>query len=200
MVWFLLAHGAGASSSSAWMQHWRVRLGSLGPVHAFDYPFMTLGRKRPDTLPVLITAHREALGQGAKRHGPHVVLIGKSMGSRVGCHLALDANVLGVVCLGYPLRGQNPNSPPRSPVLLALTAPACFVQGTRDRLCPLPELRAVLAVRAAPSTLHVVQSGDHSLLATKTHLKANGLTQDAVDDAALTAIRRFVLELPGSGR
>ena len=37
-----------------------------------------------------------------------------------------------------------------------------FIQGTRDALCELGLLRAVLAKLRAPSTLHVIEGGDHS--------------------------------------
>src|ERR1700743_384934 len=101
---FLFAPGAGAPSSSSWMRAWRERLASLGDVTALDYPYMRAGRKTPDKLPVLIEAHRAALAElRAKTAGP-VFLIGKSMGGRVGCHLALTEEVAGVICLGYPLK------------------------------------------------------------------------------------------------
>ena len=45
---FVLSHGAGAPSSSAWMQAWRDLLGTVCEVHAFDYPYMARGLKRPD--------------------------------------------------------------------------------------------------------------------------------------------------------
>src|SRR5262249_40431919 len=98
---FLFAPGAGAPSTSDWMVGWRKRLGTLGQVTAFDYPYMLAGRKSPDRLPVLIAAHREALAAlRAKARGP-IFLVGKSMGGRVGCHLALEQPVAGLICLGY---------------------------------------------------------------------------------------------------
>ena len=44
----------------------------------------------------------------------------------------------------------------------------------------------------APSTLTVVEGGDHSLMVAKTALKALGSNQEAVDDSMLTAIARFL--------
>src|SRR5690606_36186237 len=120
------------------------------------------GRKRPDPLPKLIAAHAEALEQATRRRraGP-VVLVGKSMGGRVGCHLALERPVAALVCLGYPLR--SPTGKLRDEVLLALRTPVLFVQGSRDPLCPLDGLERVRRRMKAPSTLHVVEGGDHSL-------------------------------------
>jgi predicted alpha/beta-hydrolase family hydrolase len=94
---FLFAHGAGAPSSHPWMQRWAKRLSTLGQVFPFDYLYMEERRKRPDPLPVLIAAHRAALMEAKKAHAGPVVLIGKSMGGRVGCHLALEEEVTAVI-------------------------------------------------------------------------------------------------------
>src|SRR5690606_40058648 len=92
---FLLAHGAGAPSSSPWMLGWATQLGKLGKVTTFDYPYMQAGRRTPDRLPKLIDAHRQALLRARRGHRGPVVLVGKSMGGRVGCHLALEEDVNG---------------------------------------------------------------------------------------------------------
>jgi predicted alpha/beta-hydrolase family hydrolase len=87
----LFAHGAGAPSSSNWMRQWAGRLSTLGDVVCFDYPYMKAGRKAPDKLPALVAAHATALDEARGTVGGEarpVVLAGKSMGSRVGCHLA----------------------------------------------------------------------------------------------------------------
>jgi pimeloyl-ACP methyl ester carboxylesterase len=65
-----------------------------------------------------------------------------------------------------------------------------FVQGTRDPLCPLELLEGVRKRMRAPSTLHVVDGADHSLLVAKTMLKALGSTQEEADDQILAAISR----------
>jgi predicted alpha/beta-hydrolase family hydrolase len=190
---FLLAPGAGAPSTSDWMVAWRRRLATLGAVSAFDYPYMRAGRKSPDRLPVLIEAHREALATlRAKVRGP-VFLVGKSMGGRIGCHLALELErpVAGLVCLGYPLR-SGATGALRDEVLVALRTPVLFVQGTRDPLCPLETLAAVRARMTAPHTLEVVDGGDHSLAVSAAVRRANGTTQADADARVLAAIRRFV--------
>lgn len=45
---------------------------------------------------------------------------------------------------------------------------------------------------SAPSDLHVVAEGNHSLEITKRHTKATGVTQEASDAEALDAIRAFL--------
>lgn len=159
----LLAPGAGAGSASAWMRAWRDRLATLGTVETLDYPYRLAGRKAPDKLPVLIAAHRAALGAARARHpvGTPVVLVGKSMGGRVGCHVATEEAVDAVICLGYPLRGTT--GALRDEVLLALRTPVLFVQGTRDPLCPLDALQSVRERMTAPHQLLVINAGNHSL-------------------------------------
>jgi predicted alpha/beta-hydrolase family hydrolase len=186
---FLLAHGAGASSKHAWMQRWAGLLETIGKVRAFDYPYMAEGRKRPDPLPKLIGAHRAALQGARESHAGPVVLIGKSMGGRVGCHLSLEEQVAAVVCMGYPLCGGGDCTRLRDKVLRELSTPVLFVQGTRDPLCPLEELARVRTEMRAVSELHVVEGGDHSLLVTKMRLKTHSETQEDVDQRILRVIR-----------
>ncbi len=186
---FLFAPGAGAASTSAWMVGWRDRLRTLGDVVTFDYPYMLAGRKRPDRLPALLEAHRSALN-ALRTRGP-VFLAGKSMGGRVGCHLALDERVAGVICFGFPLRAASSGAL-RDQVLIDLRAPLLLLQGSRDPLCPLDDLAAVRARMVAPHTVVIVEGGDHSLVLSAAHRKAAGITQADADARVLDAIRRFV--------
>jgi uncharacterized protein len=187
---FLFAPGAGASSSHPWMQRWKQRLSTIGDVEAFDYDYMREGRRRPDPLPQLIAAHRGALIE--RRRDRPAVLIGKSMGGRVGCHVSLEEKVEAVVCFGYPLCGGGDRSKLRDKVLRAMTTPILFVQGTRDLLCPLDLLEPVRAEMKAPTFLHVVEGGDHSSQVLKRQLAAAGETQEEIDDRILKAIEEFV--------
>jgi len=199
----LFAHGAGLPSSHPWMQGWAERLRTLGHVTTFDYPYMRAGKKRPDRMPVLLEAHREVLaGVRAAGDGP-IVLAGKSMGSRVGCHLANEPDVQDVsalVCFGYPLVSPSKKRTVRDQVLIDLEVPILFVQGTRDRLCPLDELEGVRARMSAASEVHVVETGDHSLRITKTHTKQTGWTQEDVDDEILETVHAFLRERLSAAR
>ncbi len=193
---FLFAHGAGAPSSSTWMRRYAEQLGKLGTVHCFDYPYFAEGRRAPDRLPKLVEAHRRALGAVRKKaHESKLILIGKSMGGRVGCHLALEEPVDGLVCLGYPLKGMGRGAI-RDQVLRELRTPILFVQGTRDNLCPLDLLQSVRTQMTAPNSLFVVESGNHSLEATKTSLKKEGVTQAQIEASIIEHIDAFVSELP----
>jgi predicted alpha/beta-hydrolase family hydrolase len=189
---FLFAPGAGAPSSHPWMQGWKQRLDAIGDVAVFDYDYMREGRKRPDRLPELISAHRRALVQARAGRSAPIFLIGKSMGGRIGCHLALEEKVEGAICLGYPLCAAGDRSKLRDEVLRALRTPILFVQGTRDSLCPLDLLEQVRAEMKTPNVLHVVEDGEHSLRVPKRVLQAAGETQEEVDSKVLTAITEFV--------
>ena len=187
---FLFAPGAGAPSTSAWMVAWRERLQALGPVETIDYPYMREGRKRPDRLPALIEAHAGALSTLRARADGPIFLAGKSMGGRVACHLALEQPVAGVICFGFPLLSTSGRR--RDEVLLALRAPILLVQGTRDPLCPLDLLAEVGPRMTAPTTLLVVEAGDHSLAVSAAHRKASGQTQADADARVLEAVQSFV--------
>jgi len=189
----LFAPGAGASSSHPWMQKWKQNLEGIGEVALFDYDYTREGRRRPDPAPQLIAAHRQALQQRrATAAGNQVFLIGKSMGGRIGCHVALEERVDGLVCLGYPLCGGGDRTKLRDKVLRELQTPILFVQGTRDPLCPLELLEEVRSQMKAPNFLHLVEDGDHSLRLTKRGLQAAGETRNDVDQRILAAINKFV--------
>jgi len=192
---FVFAPGAGAPSSHWWMQAWKERLATIGDITTFDYDYMRENRHRPDPLPLLIAAHREALRSAQKDASQPAILIGKSMGGRVGCHLSLEESVTGLVCLSYPLCGGGDPTKLRDKVLRDLRTPILFVQGTRDALCPLELLEKVRSEMTAPNFLHVVEGGDHSLLVGKKQLKASGETQDEIDQRVQHAIAGFAASL-----
>ena len=188
---FLFTPGAGAPSSHPWMQRWKERLAALGEVVTFDYPYMRERRKRPDPLPQLVGAHRQALADARRESGQSTFLIGKSMGGRVGCHVALEEPVAGVICFGYPLCGGGDPAKLRDKVLRELRTPILFVQGTRDPLCPLDLLQNVINEMQAQHFLHIVEGGDHSLQVTRRQLQKAGETQEEVDQRILAAIAQF---------
>jgi hypothetical protein len=192
----VLANGAGLPSASPWMSAWAERLRELGPVVTFDYPYQRAGRSFPDRLPKLVAAHREAVAAARAEHPDRpLVLVGKSMGGRVGCHVSLEEHdVTALVCLGYPLVGQG--GAIRDEVLLALRVPVLFVQGTRDEMCPLDHLAEVRGRMKAPTELHVVEGGDHSLLVPAAEARVR--SQEAHDRAACTSVASFLARV-GSG-
>jgi uncharacterized protein len=186
----LFATGVGAPSTSSWMQAWRERLSTLGRVVTFDYPYMLAGRRRPDSPAHLIEAHTQALERARETAEGPLILAGKSMGGRIGCHVAKSESVAALVCFGYPL--CSPSGKRRDEILLTLDSPLLFIQGTRDALCPLDLLEDVRRRMTAPTALHLVEGGDHSLQVTRTALKQAGLTQETIDLQILRAIDDFI--------
>ena len=174
------------------MQRWAKHLREIGEVEMLDYDYMREGRKKPDRLPQLTAAHRAALAEIREKCSGPIFLIGKSMGGRIGCHVALEENVNGLICLGYPLCAMGDRTKLRDQVLVALRTPVLFVQGTRDVLCPLELLESVRNKMTAANFLHVVDGGDHSLMVRKKDLVNE--TQEEVDLRIQTAIRKFVAQ------
>jgi uncharacterized protein len=187
---FLFAHGAGASSSSPWMRRWREYLRTLGEVTSFDYPYMQARRKMPDRMPALVAAHRAELARVRETaDGAPIYLVGKSMGSRVGCHVSLEEHVDGLVCIGYPLVSGTSGAL-RDEVLVALRTPILFIQGTHDSLCPIPRLEDARARMTAPNWVYTVQDANHSIELPS--VKHTAALQRDVEISAVEAIRRFL--------
>jgi predicted alpha/beta-hydrolase family hydrolase len=193
----LFAHGAGVPSSHPWMQGWADRLSQVGEVTLFDYPYARAGRKSPDRLERLVDAHRQALLELRGRSRRPVVLVGKSLGARVGCHLALAEPVAALVCFGYPLRGTTQRAELRDQVLQQLRAPILFVQGSRDSLCPIAVLQRVRKKMPAYNELFLVEGGNHSLQVAAAVLRAAGETQAEVDHRILATVRNFLTRVLG---
>lgn len=163
----LLAHGAGVGQDSPWMVQVRDGLAEAGfPVMTFDYPYMEDGKKAPNRQPILLAAHAAAAAALKSRVG-RIVLAGKSMGGRMGSHLAAEGEeVAGLVFYGYPLVAFGKSEPRDVSHLSETRAPMLFVQGTRDRLAPL-ELITPITERLPKASLHLVVDGDHSYKVTK---------------------------------
>jgi predicted alpha/beta-hydrolase family hydrolase len=174
------------------MQRWSGYLSNIGDVNPLDYSYMRSGSRRPDPLPKLIETHRQTLIEARRGNSSPIILAGKSMGSRIACHVSLLEKIDALICFGYPLCGAGDRARMRDKVLRELSTPILFIQGTRDPLCPLDLLAQVRAEMRAPTTLHVVEGGDHSLAVAKRVLKEAGETQDQVDQRILAAIAEFV--------
>ena len=194
----LLAHGAGAPPDSDFMVAMATGLAARGLLTmTFRYPYMELrardGKRRgPDRAPTLEAVHAQALerfvehagGRGERR----VLLAGKSMGGRMGTHLAAKGvDCAGLVLFGYPLHPAGKPERQRSEHFAAMVQPALFLQGTRDRLCDLDLLRPALETYGGAATLEVIEGADHGFSV----LKRSGRTDAEVREQMLERVLRW---------
>ena len=167
---FLLAHGAGADIESEFLAAIAEGLAKRGfPVLRFRYPYMEErarggARRPPDRTAVLEAVHAAGLAELRRRAGGlRAILCGKSLGGRIGTHLAAKGeDAAGLVLLGYPLHPAGQPEKERSEHFPAIVQPGLFLQGTRDALCDLDRLRAALARYGGRATLAVIDGADHS--------------------------------------
>lgn len=188
-VGVLLAHGAGAGQRHPFMAGLRDRLGAESiPTLTFDYPYMEAGRRAPDRMAMLLACHGEALARLAERVDS-VVVAGKSMGGRVGGHLAAAdrSQIDRIVFYGYPLVPVGKDEARDTSHLEGLGLPMLFVQGERDRLAPLTLVDSVVG-QIPGAVLETIPEGDHSFRVPK----RTGLDPGAVLDRIAGWTVRFV--------
>jgi predicted alpha/beta-hydrolase family hydrolase len=184
-----LAHGAGAGMESGSLQAFAEGLANEGfRVVRFEFPYMARRRETgkrggPDRLPVLMETWRNVINaQAAER----LVIGGKSMGGRIASMVADDADVRGLVCLGYPFHPPGRPEQLRTEHLASLKTPTLIVQGTRDPFGKPEEIEGYLlsdAIRIA-----WLEDGDHSFKP----LKSSGRTEEQNTNEAVAAIAAFV--------
>nr|XP_043608779.1 uncharacterized protein LOC122580572 isoform X2 [Erigeron canadensis] len=197
----VFAHGAGAPSTSEWMIRWRNLLAkALNPIEivTFDYPYINGKRKAAPKPEKLVGFHTDVVKEAAAKYPEHpLILVGKSMGSRISCMVAAEIDILvsAIVCLGYPLKATN--GVIRDETLLQLTVPIMFVQGGNDGFCPLASLEAVRKKLKAVNALHVIENGDHSFQIAKKNLELAGMTREEAEERAVEAVAMFVSQIRG---
>ncbi|KAJ9549825.1 hypothetical protein OSB04_022368 [Centaurea solstitialis] len=195
----VFAHGAGAPSTSEWMIRWRnllVKALNAVEVVTFDYPYGK--RKAPPKDEKLVGFHSDIVRNVAAKYPEHpLILVGKSMGSRISCLVAAenDIEASAVVCLGYPLKATK--GAIRDEPLLQLMVPIMFVQGSNDVFCPLEVLEAVRKQLKAFNALHVIENGDHSFQIAKRNLELTGTTREEAEAHAVEAVASFVSGISG---
>jgi len=177
----ILAHGAGAGMEHPFMTTVQRGLVERGLATAlFNFPYKEKGGKAPDTRKVLEGCYRsvaDRLRNDDKLAPGRLLLGGKSMGGRIASQIvAAGYPADGLIFLGYPLHPPGRPDRLRKDHLFEIEQPMLFVQGTRDSLCNLDDLRAVLGELRAPTTLHVVEGGDHSFKV----LKRLGRSEESV--------------------
>ena len=190
----ILAHSAGAPMDSPFMAAFAGGIGAASiRVARFEFPYMARrredGRRRPpDREPALIARWSAVVDDlcrtGSPRRRPFVG--GKSMGGRIASLIADEAEVAGLICLGYPF--HPPGRPERARVdhLRSLHTPTLVVQGERD---PLGTREDVAGYALSPAIrLHWLADGDHGFRPRK----ASGRTEAGNWEEGIRAVVDFV--------
>lgn len=199
----VLAHGAGADQSSPFMVRFASGLSTRGlDVVTFNFLYTEQHRRVPDRTEKLETCFRAVVAAVRSQlwfKGRVLCLGGKSMGGRIASHLAAaegsssERLIGGLVYLGYPLHPPGKPQQLRAAHLSKIRAPMLFVQGSRDPFGTPAELTPILESLAAPSTLHVVENGDHSLAPSRTKAVVDPVydgIQDTIAEWAKSLMRR----------
>ncbi|CEO98391.1 KANL3/Tex30 alpha/beta hydrolase-like domain-containing protein [Plasmodiophora brassicae] len=189
---FLFSHGAGAGIESADCAKWIALLSTIGDVKAFNYSFMggDVRRKRR-AAPRADTLVGEQVAEFERWRAQYpsrpIIMVGRSMGSRVACMASDRVDALAVICLSFPLIGVNGKS--RDSELRQMRIPVLCVQGTRDKMCPIVKLNTLASELHCRTEIAIMDGGDHALHVTKK------LDQNAADQRALKSIADFVQDI-----
>ena len=164
---YVLAHGAGAGMNHSFMAAVADGLASRGVATLrYQFPYMEAGRKRPDAPPLAHATVRAAVAE-ANRVLPNVPLFagGKSFGGRMTSQAQANAalpHVRGLAFLGFPLHPAGRPAQDRAKHLLDVKVPMLFLQGTRDALAELDQLKPVCTALGRRATLELFEAADHS--------------------------------------
>ena len=132
----ILAHGAAAPMDAPFMNTVAGGLAERGiKVIRFEFPYMQKRRETgkgggPGRAEGLTDFFREVIEAAGEPGG--LIIGGKSMGGRVASLVADQANVRGLVCLGYPFHPPGRPDKLRVAHLRELKTPTLVVQGERD--------------------------------------------------------------------
>jgi predicted alpha/beta-hydrolase family hydrolase len=137
----------------------------------YQFPYMELGRGRPDP-PLVATATVRSAVEKAGELAPGLPLFagGKSFGGRMTSTAASESGlqpVAGLIFLGFPLHYPKVPAVTRADHLAAVPQPMLFLQGTKDEMADIGLLRQVVAGLGPRATLVEIAGGNHSFAVPK---------------------------------
>ena len=182
---FVFAHSAGAGMNHPSMASIAEGLAERGiATLRYQFPYMEKESRRPDPPPVAHAAVRAAVKEArAKLPGLPLIAGGRSFGGRMTSQAQaaepLDG-VVGLAFLGFPLHPAKSPSQDRAKHLADVRIPMLFLQGTRDALAELDELKPVCDALGSRVTLKLFADADHSF-----HVPARSGRTDAQVHAEL---------------
>ena len=185
----ILAHGAGVPMDTPFMDFFAAGIAVGGSrVVRFEFPYMaarrTTGSKAaPNREPQL----REAWHEVTKTvKSDRIVVGGKSMGGRIASLIADEAEVSGLICLGYPFHPVGKPERLRVEHLRNIRTPTLIVQGTRDAFGRPDEVQEYDL--AEQIRLCWLEDGDHNFKPRT----SSGLTESQNWSEGVVAIVRFL--------
>jgi predicted alpha/beta-hydrolase family hydrolase len=164
---YVLAHGAGAGMTHRFMAAVAAELAERNVATLrYQFPAMERRSRRPDPPQVAQAAVRAAVAE-AGRLVPELPLFagGKSFGGRMTSQAQAAAplpGVRGLVFLGFPLHPPGRPGRERGKHLFDVEVPMLFLQGTRDALASLDQLKPLCAALGARAVLKLFADADHS--------------------------------------
>ena len=191
----VLAHGAGAGMTHAFMEDLAQALGSQGVgTLRFNFAYMEKGGGPPDR-PKKAHAVIDAVVRKAIKlsEGRTLLAGGKSFGGRMMSQMGAEGTLEGVqaiVYFGFPLHAPGKPGTDRANHLSDIDVPQLFVQGTRDTLAQLELIRKVCKP-LKKATLAIIDGGDHSFKM----LKRSGKTQEEAMQEIVASVTDFIATL-----
>ena len=165
----LLTHGAGSNRNAPLLVALANAFAQHGiEVSRYDLPFR---QDRPHGPPRPSDAARDREGlheqilKLREKHPERIWLGGVSYGGRQASMLAAETPGLvdRLLLLSYPLHPPGKPQQLRTAHFPNLTAPALFVQGSRDPFGTLDELKGAIALIPSPVRLLEIQGAGHDL-------------------------------------
>ena len=197
---YVLAHGAGAGMIHPFMAAVAEGLAARGiAALRYQFPYVERGSKRPDSPAIAHATVRAAVEAATLLH-PKLPLIagGKSFGGRMTSQAQASAPLpcMGLAFLGFPLHPVGKPSSDRAKHLFEIKIPMLFLQGTRDTLADLGELRPVCKKLGSRATLKLFDGADHSF-----HVPARSGRKDAeVLGEILDTLAAWIGEVTAAGK
>jgi uncharacterized protein len=183
---YVLAHGAGAGMTHPFMARVAVVEERGLATLRFQFPYMERGGKRPDPPKLAQATIRAAVAEAARILPGHPLIAGgKSFGGRMTSQAQAAAplpGVRGLAFLGFPLHPAGHPSRDRGKHLFDVRIPMLFLQGAREMLATLDQLKPLCESLGERATLKLFEDADHSFhVPARTGRKDSQIWSDMLD-------------------
>ena len=191
----VLGHGASSNMRTPMLTRLAEHLAHVGiATFRYNFPYSEKGGGRNsnatciETIRSAVTAARKSTPDLPMLAGGHS--FSGRMTSTAQSESPLDG-VAGLVFFSFPLHPAGKPGIERADHLFSIDTPMLFLSGTRDDLANLDLLEPVVEKLGSKSTLHLLDTADHSFKVQKTK---RGTTEDIFDEIA-GAVRNWADKL-----